>query len=63
MNPIVSGINVFVEGGMNCSYIDNNQNMKIDGLDTIHLSNVESGDLIEFRYIPTGGIIARYSFD
>ncbi len=60
--PIVPGTVLQVPGGLNCTYYDNNQNWKIDGGDTIRAHNADSGDIIKFSYIPTGGVIAQYTF-
>jgi hypothetical protein len=51
-----------VTGGMTLNYLDNNANEKIDGGDTIRVSNADTGDIVKFVYSPTGGVIASYCF-
>lgn len=62
MNPIVSGGSATIDGGMNCSYLDINQNREIDGGDVTRVCNADSGDTITFIYLLTGGVIAEYTF-
>ncbi|UCF09031.1 MAG: PKD domain-containing protein, partial [Thermoplasmata archaeon] len=61
-DPLNPGTTLQIPGGLNCTYYDNNANLKIDGGDTIRCYNAASGDIIKFVYIPTGGVIAQYTF-
>jgi len=51
-----------VTGGLKLVYNDINSNNKVDGGDTIRVTNGDSKDIIKFVYEPTGGVIARYTF-
>lgn len=62
INDLSADNNATVTGGITLQYTDNNNNKKIDGGDTIRVSNADSGDIVKFVYEPTGGVIAQYTF-
>ena len=61
LEPLVSREVIQVPRGLNATYIDHNGNKILDGADTIRAQNHDKGDTFTFTYIPTGGIITKYT--
>lgn len=62
LKPLVDGGTVVISDGLRCSYTDVNQNREMDTDDIFRLENGASGDMMRFVYVPTGGLIASYTF-
>lgn len=59
--PLEDGAIAQVPHGLNATYSDINKNEQIERYDTIRVLNYDSGDIVTFIYLPTGGIITSYT--
>ena len=62
LQPLVDGGTLVISGGLRCSFSDVNQNSELETEDILRIENGGSGDIMKFVYIPTGGLIAQYTF-
>lgn len=62
LDPLVDGGTVVISSGLRCSFSDVNQNSELDTDDIFRIEGGGSGDIMNFYYMPTGGLIAYYTF-
>lgn len=61
LEPLASREVLQIPGGFNATFYDYNENDRIDGYDLLRAHNYAKGDTFTFTYLPTGGIITKYS--